>query len=106
MTDLDNFVNAHVSGYLDKLSQTLIKKNRWKSFFVVLTNVGVLCFEDPSEDPKIFLPILDCQLFEVDPEEAFGDTTVFRLEHTRKSVTLRCATLTEYRKWTRAIQDL
>ena len=31
---------------------------------------------------------------------------MFRLEHTRKQVTFRCGTLSEFRSWTKAIEAL
>ena len=85
------------------MNKGLFGKNKWSRFFVVLSNIGLIYFKDPMEAPVDLFPILNCRLIEVDPEEVGGATTVFRLEHTRKQVTFRCASLSEFRSWTRAI---
>ena len=88
------------------MNKGLFGKNKWSRFFVVLSNIGLIYFKDPMEAPVDLFPILNCRLIEVDPEQVGGATTVFRLEHTRKQVTFRCASLSEYRSWTRAIRQL
>ena len=49
---------------------------------------------------------MNCRLIEVDPDEVGGATTVFRLEHTRKYITFKCGSLSEFRSWTKAIKSL
>ena len=102
---LNNFVNALALGYLELMSKGMFGKN-WNRFFVVLSNVGLIYFKDPMEAPVDLFPILNCRLIEVDPDEVGGATTVFRLEHTRKQVTFRCGSLSEFRSWTKAIKTL
>ena len=81
---MNNFVNALHCGYLDKMSVGFFGGVKWERFFVVLSNVGLLYFSDPLEAPKDLFPILNCNLATVDPEEAEGCTTVFRLVYSTK----------------------
>ena len=105
-SQLNNFVNAHACGYLEICQKGLFGGNKWTRVFVVLSNVGLLYFKDVLDPPVDLFPILNCELQEVDPSEADEYTTVFRLEFTRKRVTLRCGTLSEYQVWIKAIRDL
>ena len=60
MADLSNvFANAMAKGHMSKMSMGLLKKKvNWKNVFVVLSNVGLLYFENVTEAPKGFMPII------------------------------------------------
>ena len=99
-------MNALAYGYLDLLQKGLFGGIHWKRFFVVLSNVGLLYFKDPIDAPMDLFPVLNCVFSGVDPEDVGGCTTVFRLEYSRKQVTFRCGSLSEYQSWTKAIKLL
>lgn len=51
-----NFTNALKIGYLDLRTGFCFK--RWKEVFCVLSNVGLLIFDNPCDFPKQVFPIL------------------------------------------------
>jgi len=83
-------------GHLELLQKVLFGGNKWVRFLVVLSNVGILYFKDPLEAPVDFLPMLNCVLTEVSPEEVDGSMTVFRIEYARKKFTFRCSSHSEF----------
>ena len=54
---------------------------RWEKYFVVLSNVGLLFFDDPHDEyPKKMFPLNGGIMHVVDPIEVDGATTVFMAE--------------------------
>ena len=45
---LNNFINAICTGYLKIKTSTFLIGIKWEDRFVVLTNVGLLYFENPN----------------------------------------------------------
>ena len=62
-----NFVNALACGYLHMKAKGMFGKLRWDEVFVVLTNVGLLYFDDPKEKPRDLFPVLNCSIDYVNP---------------------------------------
>jgi hypothetical protein len=62
-----NFDGAQKLGYLTKLSGTLFYS--WKERLVVLTNVGLLYFEDPNKQPKKLIPIIGSDVLRIEEKK-------------------------------------
>ena len=58
-----NFDGAIKLGYLWKLTGTFFSK--FKEKLVVLTNVGLLYFDDPNRPPKKLIPIIGSEILEI-----------------------------------------
>jgi hypothetical protein len=59
-----NFLNAAMSGYLEKRAQRWFRD--WSEKYCVLTNVGLLYYEKINEKPHCLFPIIDSQIEEID----------------------------------------
>ncbi len=59
-----NFDGAQKLGYLSKLAGTFFTKFTEK--LVVLTNVGLLYFDDPNKPPKKLIPIIGSEILRID----------------------------------------
>ena len=62
-----NFENAQKLGYLSKLTGTFFTKFNEK--LVVLTNVGLLYFDDPNKPPKKLIPIIGSDIQKIDEKK-------------------------------------
>lgn len=62
-----NFENAQKLGYLFKLSGGFFTKFNEK--LVVLTNVGLLYFDDPNKPPKKLIPILGSEIQKIEEKK-------------------------------------
>ena len=101
-----SFINAAHCGYLEKMQKNLFGGHTWQKYYAVLSNVGLICFEDPDDKPVDVLPIQECQFSQVHPEEVEGVTTAFRLYFPREQVMFRAETLSEFDQWQQAIKRL
>ena len=55
------FVNAVLSGYLEKYKVSYFSGRQWERVFVVLSNIGLFCFAENAIDlPKDFYTLLNC----------------------------------------------
>jgi hypothetical protein len=62
-----NFENAQKLGYLEKLSSGFFTKFNEK--LMVLTNIGLLYFDDPNKAPKKLIPIIGSELLKIDEKK-------------------------------------
>ena len=62
-----NFENAQKLGYLYKLSGGFFTNFNEK--LVVLTNVGLLYFDDPNKPPKMLIPIIGSDITKLDEKK-------------------------------------
>jgi hypothetical protein len=62
-----NFENAQKLGYLSKLSGRFFTNFNEK--LVVLTNVGLLYFDDPNKPPKKLIPIIGSDIIKIDEKK-------------------------------------
>jgi hypothetical protein len=62
-----NFENAQKLGYLFKLSSGFFTKFNEK--LVVLTNVGLLYFDDPNKPPKKLIPIIGSEIYKLEEKK-------------------------------------
>ena len=74
-----NFVNASQCGPLEKMSKNIFGGVSWHKYFAVLSNVGLMCFQDLNGMPLEMFKFSDCQFAIVDPAEVNDCTTAFRL---------------------------
>lgn len=47
-----------MSGYMDKKSRRFYRD--WSEKFFVLTNIGLIYFNDPNDKPVNLFPVIDC----------------------------------------------
>jgi hypothetical protein len=62
---LNNVVNAIYVGNLRMRTNSFLKGTKWEETFVVLSNVGLLYFSDPTKPPIDLFPVLDCEIIHV-----------------------------------------
>lgn len=75
---LNNFINALLTGYLKlKTTTFLIGSTKWEERFVVLTNIGLLYFENPNNPPIDLFPVLDCEIKDLDKTKEKGTSFAF-----------------------------
>lgn len=70
-----NFINSQASGYLEKKSETWFSGG-WTEKFCVLTNVGMLYYEDPQKRPNNLFPTIDAEIVKI-PEGKYSRKYVF-----------------------------
>lgn len=58
-----NFINSPKYGYLMKKSESWFKQ--WTEKFCVITNVGLLYYNDPSQKPRNLFPIIDASIIPI-----------------------------------------
>ena len=105
---LNNFVNAVLTGYLDLLSKTVFGQRKWEPKYVVLTNIGLLYFDDPSkEPPEDLFPVLDGDIKSGDIVVTGLDyDNTFKIVNSRKEAVFRCSSSQQLREWKVAIVKL
>ena len=62
---LNNFVNATKVGYLQEHTTNLFGSVKWVKRLCVLTNVGLLYFDDPLKPPRDLFPVLEAGVVQV-----------------------------------------
>lgn len=70
----NNFLNSNAVGYLEKKSESWFRA--WTEKFCVLTNVGLLYYDDPQKRPSNLFPSIDAKVSEVS-EATYGRKYVF-----------------------------
>ena len=96
---LNNFCNATKVAYLDQHSTNFFGTVKWKTRLFVLSNVGLLYFDDPLQPPQDLFPVIDCEVRELQPGEIGNEPFVFELRYTRKKIMLKCSTKGERASW-------
>lgn len=102
---LNNFCNAIKCGYLDKLEINIIRMRSWEPKLCVLTNVGLLYFNNPIQPPQDLFPVINAVISKVnigDPDysERFNS---FRFKSALKTAVFRCVSSKERDEWIRLI---
>lgn len=72
-----NFINSAAVGYLEKKSDSWFRD--WTEKFCVLTNVGLLYYDDPQKRPTNLIPTLDAKVVPV-PEATYQRRWVFQIK--------------------------
>ena len=62
-----NFVNATLVSHLDRYRGKKLFRKEWKQALCVLTNVGILAYDEPDDKrPSSLVPIIDTTLTEIE----------------------------------------
>jgi hypothetical protein len=101
---LNNFVNCRKQGYLQEYSSNFLGKIKWKNRLCVMSNVGLLIFDDPLAAPIDLFPLIDCDLQPLAPIQNIP--FIFQLSLTRKQIKLRCSSKEEREEWCEEIKKL
>lgn len=98
-----NFINAMMVGYLDKRSDNWFRS--WSEKFCVLTNVGLLYYNDPQKRPRNLFPTIDAQIIAVS-EGMYHRKYVFQMKSFTFDITFACKSKEDYEKWMNALSQL
>ena len=98
-----NFINATIAGYMDKRSENWFKS--WTEKFCVLTNVGLLYYDDPYKRPKNLFPTIDCQIKPI-AEGKYNRKYVFLLKSFNYEIIFAARQKEEYERWIKAFARL
>ena len=92
----NNFINAAMQGYLEKKSESWF--GGWTEKFCVLTNVGMLYYNDPQKRPRNLFPCIDAQIMPI-KEGAYNKKFVFRMKSFAFDIIFAARTKEDYEKW-------
>jgi len=98
-----SFLNAAKIGYLDKRSESLFRS--WTEKFAVLTNVGLLYYDNPNERPRNLFPIINSAIKKV-PREKYNRDFVFSIVSFSLEIEFAVPSKEEYDSWMRAFKNL
>ena len=99
----NNFVNAYMVGYLDKKSENWFKS--WTEKFCVLTNVGLLYYDDPSKRPRNLFPSLTAAITPISVN-SFNRKFVFKLKSFNTELILAAKSEDDYDNWMKGFNKL
>ncbi len=99
----NNFLNSTAVGYLDKKSDSWFRS--WAEKFCVLTNVGLLYYEDPSKRPSNLFPIIDAKIVSV-PEAVNQRKWVFQIKSFSYDITFAARKESDFKMWIDAFAKL
>lgn len=77
----------------------------WTEKFCVLTNVGLLYYNDPSDKPRNLFPLMESKIIFI-PERECGKKFAFRIESLKEKITFACPSEEEFNKWMKGIESL
>ena len=98
-----SFLNAAKTGYLTKRSSSIF--HQWSEKFSVLTNVGLLCYDDPSKKPKDLFPIISSTIYPV-PKSKYKKDFVFVIVSFNVEIEFAAPTKEEYDSWMKEFKNL
>lgn len=98
-----NFMNASKIGYLYKRAESVLRD--WSEKFCVLTNVGLLYYNDPNERPHNLFPIIDSNITPV-PYEKFKRHHVFLIAGFNVKIIFAAPSEEEYKSWMNGFKRL
>lgn len=99
----NNFLNASIVGYLDKRSDNWFRS--WSEKFCVLTNVGLLYYNDPQKRPRNLFPTIDAQIIAVS-EGMYSRKYVFQMKSFSYDITFACRSKDDYEGWMNHLSNL
>jgi len=96
-------MNASKIGYLYKRAESVFRA--WTEKFCVLTNVGLLYYNDPNERPHNLFPIIDSHITPV-PYEKYKRLYVFLIAGYNVKIEFAAPSEEEYNSWMRGFKRL
>ena len=90
-------------GYLEKKSDSWFRS--WTEKFCVLTNVGLLYYDDPSKRPSNLFPIIDAKVVKVS-EATYQRKWVFQIKSLSYDLTLAARKQEDFNMWVEAFAKL
>ena len=101
-----NFVNASLVGHLERYRGKKLFRRDWKQNLCVLTNVGILQYDEPDDKkPSNLYSIIDMELNEL-KTEVYQKSYVFSLKSFSEEVVFAALSQTEYNSWIIAVTKL
>ena len=98
-----NFQNAAMMGYLDKRAERWFRD--WSDKFCVLTNVGLLYYENIKERPHNLFPIIGSKIIAID-SKVYNKPFVFKIDAVKDVIIFAAKTLADYNNWMDAFKNL
>lgn len=98
-----NFINSPKYGYLMKKAQGWFKD--WSEKFCVITNVGLLYYNDPDQKPRNLFPIIDATISPIE-KSAYKKKFVFQIKSFKWEITFAAKTEEDYLEWMKAFEKL
>ena len=99
----NNFLNSTAVGYLEKKSDSWFRA--WSEKFCVLTNVGLLYYDDPQKRPTNLFPVIDAKIIKVS-EATYQRKWVFEIKSLAYDLTLAARKQEDYTMWIEAFTKL
>ena len=92
-----------MTGYLDKKSESWFRS--WTEKFCVLTNVGLIYYNDPQKRPRNLFPIIDGLVVQL-AESVYNKKYVFKLKSFSFEIIFAAKSKEEYESWMTEINKL
>jgi len=96
-------MNAYMVGYLAKRSESWFKS--WTEKFCVLTNVGLLYYDDPQKRPKNLFPTIEADILPL-AEGVYDKKYVFKMKTFAFEITFAAPSRDQYERWIRGFEKL
>lgn len=98
-----NFINSQKYGYLNKKAQGWFKD--WSEKFCVITNIGLLYYNNPDQKPRNLFPIIDATIVPVE-KSVYKKSYVFIIKSFKWEITFAAKTEQDYIEWMEAFATL
>lgn len=85
-----------MTGYLEKKSENWFRS--WTEKFCVLTNVGLIYYDDPQKKPRNLFPIIDTQIIQLS-ESVYHKKYVFKLKSFAFEIIMAAKSKDEFEAW-------
>ena len=98
-----NFINSSKFGYLSKKSAGWFKE--WSEKFCVITNIGLLYYNNPDQKPRNLFPIIDANIIAVD-QSVYKKKYVFQIKSFKWEIVFAAKSQQDYIEWMEAFTKL
>jgi hypothetical protein len=99
-----NFTNSPKYGYLYKRSESWLKQ--WTEKFCVITNVGLLYYNDPSKRPRNLFPLIDTTIRPIKEKSVQINKFVFQIKSFKWDIVFAARTQQDYIEWLEEFKKL
>jgi hypothetical protein len=96
-------LNSPAVGYLEKKSESWFRN--WTEKFCVLTNVGLLYYDDPQKRPSNLFSTIDASIVAVS-EATYSRKYVFQMKSLSFDITFAAKKKEDYDMWMQAFNKL